>query len=253
MARSSYETDDAKAEHRAVERLNDAEKLREQTLRQNELLIDSLPYGSLGIVGEVDPSTRSTWIYSDAEAPRNGDVPLDQFAKEFLGYDSTSQVGLTNTEKAILHRESQREVAKITPEAIAAQAKEDEAFSKAATSLWPEYAYLHPEMATDREGARAAMKYLVENSGLTKTQLAELANSEHRRDILDRIATTQYEMQWDSPRQGSQPSYDPEENRTMGISGGSNSGGHGGRAQEEQVESIMSGIADWQKRSGFTR
>lgn len=270
MARSSYYDDDNKAEARQIERQTEAEKVREAYRQQHDAMIDALPAGSLGLVDVYDPATPKTWLFAGEEAAatkNNHDVPLDVFAEEFLGHKPGDLVGLTNTEKRLLKEQSRLEIdggfvgdspvnrhyrEGITAEGVQQQKKENREFEDAAAGLWAEYAFRHPEQAQDHAGARDAMKYLVANSGLSRGQLAALAKSDQRNEILDRIATVQYEMQWDSPRQGSQP-YDPDENRTAGIGTGANGGGRSVRSVEEKKESIMAGIADWQKATGFHR
>lgn len=261
MARASYEDDDNKAEARQIERRTEAEQVRDAVRAEHDALIDALPAGSLGRVGAFDPSDNRTWIYSE-------DPELRAYAKDFLGYDEHSQVGLTTSEKRILKEQSRLEIdggyvgdspvnrhyrEGITPEAVQRAKKDDRDFAEAARDLWPFALVTYPTMAQNPQLAREALQRLLAATPLPKAELTKLARDPSTRDRL--IDMIQDEIEYPSTHSGIKPqnSYDPDENRTAGISTGSYGGGHGGHAQEEQVESIMAGIADWQKRSGFTR
>jgi hypothetical protein len=248
----------------------DPRRVDEEIEKRHEL-INSLPAGSLS-AGQLAyiPEDRSThWMSPDPEERR--------FAKDFYGImapddpdnpnpGSLYNEGLNRHEKKALYEASDREIAAMDAKYFRDIDRDEAGFQSQAASLFPQYALDYPELAADKENAKAAFARLVSSSGLTKRDLVTLAKGEEgvRQKIIDAIA-----MEQQTPYSRSGYENDPnaqryeEDYRTGGLSGGS--GGNNprqpldedewfeNRAAERTGNSIFAGVDAWRKKSGFTR
>ena len=238
---------------RENDQMAEAERYRDDFRRDHAALIESIPRGALGDSG-MDPSDPTTWHKSE-------DAEFAAWAREVLGAGDPDlePEGLTRSEKRVLYDASEREVeAMITPETITRQRTDNSNFEKASQLLWSEYALQFPEFAGDAQGARDAVQRLLQGSVLTPGQLASLADDPRNRDkILDMIAAEQSLPGSESRRGARQRAQwdDGYDDRTAGVGGSGSYGNHygGGSQREEAPGSLMDGIVEWQKKTGFTR
>ncbi|CAN7476495.1 hypothetical protein LJR231_003258 [Phyllobacterium sp. LjRoot231] len=181
---------------------------RVEELQAREQIINALPAGSVS-AGQViyDPADIATHYLSP-------DAKERQFAKEFFGVyapedPDNPRDGISRAEKKILHEAAHQEVyggfrqiydengypvegpgGSVHVDGLNFQQadRDAKALMKAAGDLWPEFALRHSALAQDKASVAAAVNYLVNNSGLTKGELAALARGEQRTELLDRIA-----------------------------------------------------------------
>jgi hypothetical protein len=236
----------------------------------------------------LDGSDAGTWAYWPDEGFEEGTgKKMRTFAEKFFGYTpETSPDRISNAEKAKLYRAAEIEVdggmvpsgqivngretamsiPGITYEDIQRREKDDRAFAKAAEGLWAPFVLANPEIAQDTAGLGAAFARLRDGSGLSKRQLADLAES-HEDELVERIAQEYMNPgmhsgifpeddahdAWDHQRQAAMRNLNSiDDNRTGGMSGGSRGTAAGGnRSDNEKRGSSFDAIAAWQRKTGF--